>query len=975
MMKKFLFFSLVLLSVHSFAQPKTRLSQQQWVDSVFNSLSDEQRIAQLMVVRLSARTANGVEWYDQQVADNIKKYNIGSICLFQGNPVKQAEVINNLQRLAKTPLMVCVDGEWGLGMRFDSVGSFPFQLTLGAMQDADLVYKTGKAIARQCKRIGIHVNYAPVVDINNNPNNPVINFRSFGEDKYKVGLYGVQIMKGMQDEGVMACAKHFPGHGDVAVDSHLDLPVISKGRPALDSLELYPFREVFKAGIGSVMIAHLYIPAIDATANRATSLSYKNVTELMRKELGYQGLTFTDALEMQGVKKFFPGGSASVESLIAGNDMLCLPGNVDSSILKVKQAIQDKRISWNDIYAKVKRVLEAKYKWVLSNAGPISTTNITNDLNSSIADIRRLVAEKAITLVRNDDPLVFPLPVIQNNRIAYVGIGINSDNAFAQRMRTDYNADVFYFDYKNEASRIPSVIDLLKKRYDAVIVGVHNYTRYPANNFGISPAAVQLMQQLQTDTKSLICFFGNPYAIKNVCGAKNVMACYEDDAIFQNAAVNIIQGLQPAAGTLPVTVCEGFSFGSGIVGTRFLPTVQPATVGFNEARLKDIDSIATNAIRQRAMPGCVVLVAKDGKIAYEKAFGYYTYDSLESMTNESIFDMASVTKILATNLAVMKLHDEGKFELTKTLGDYVSWTQGTNKEHLPLKDILLHQAGLKSFIPFYKETIDSSKGGLSDYTIYSSVPAHSHSVRVADNMFMRNDWVDTMYKRILKSELGPRNNYVYSDNDFIFLGKIVEAITGQTLDQYVQHEFYDKLHLSATGFKPRERFPLSRIVPTEREIAFRSQQLRGDVHDPGAAMFGGVAGHAGLFSTAGDLAVLTQMLLNGGTFYGQRFIKKETLDLFTAYQSAISRRGYGFDKPEKDNLTRKEPYPCLSASPLTYGHTGYTGTCFWVDPKYHLVFIFLSNRVNPYGGENTKLLTLNVRGKIQEAVYRALSEP
>ena len=971
-MKKCLLFIPVLFATYSFAQVKTRLSQQQWVDSVFNSLSDDQRLGQLMVVRLSTRTATGVEWYDQQVADNIRKYNIGSICLFQGNPVKQAQVINSLQHMAKTPLMVCVDAEWGLGMRFDSVGSFPFQLTMGAMQDAGLVYKAGQAIGQQCKRIGIHVNYAPVVDINNNPNNPVINFRSFGENKYKVGLYGVQIMKGLQDEGVMACAKHFPGHGDVSVDSHLDLPVISKGRTALDSLELYPFREVFKAGIGSVMIAHLYIPAVDSTPNRATSLSYNNVTKLMKDELGYQGLTFTDALEMQGVKKYFPGGSASVESLIAGNDMLCLPGNVDSSILKIKQAIQSKKLTWNDIYAKVKRVLQAKYQYVLPNVQPISTVNLTNDLNKSVADVRRLVAEKAITLLRNDDPVVFPLPVAQNNRIAYVGIGISSDNAFAKRMRTDYNADVYYFDYKSDASRIPSMIELLRKRYDAVITGVHNYTRYPANNFGISAASMQLLQQIQTSTKSLTLFFGNPYAIKNVCDARNIMACYEDDDIFQNAAINIIEGLQPAAGTLPVTVCDQFRFGSGIAGTRFLPAVQPATIGFNESRLNQIDSIAKDAIQKRATPGCVILVAKDGKIAYQKAFGYYTYDSLEAVTNESIFDMASVTKILATTLAVMKLHDEGRFDMNKTLGDYISWTGGTNKAHLPLKEILLHQAGLKSFIPFYKETVDSSKGGLSNYTIYSAVPAHSHSIRVADQMYMRNDWTDTMYKRILQSDLGRPKNYVYSDNDFIFLGKIVEAITGMTLDKYVQQEFYDKLHLSATGFKPRERFPLSRIVPTEREIGFRSQQLRGDVHDPGAAMFGGVAGHAGLFSTASDIAVLTQMLLNGGTFYGQRFIQKETLDTFTAYQSPISRRGYGFDKPEKDNTVRKEPYPCLSASPLTYGHTGYTGTCFWVDPKYNLVFVFLSNRVNPSGGENTKLLTLNVRGKIQETVYRAL---
>lgn len=971
-MKKFLVLILTLLCINSFSQMNTDLTRQHWVDSVFNSLSDDQRIAQLMVVRVSARSDKGVIWYDKEVTENIKKYNIGALCLFQGNPVKQAEFINYFQSIAKTPLMICVDAEWGLGMRFDSVGNFPFQLTMGAMQDASLVYKVGTAIGEQCKRIGIHVNYAPVVDINNNPDNPVINFRSFGEDKYKVGLYGVQVMKGMQDVGVMACAKHFPGHGDVAVDSHLDLPVINKTRGSLDSLELYPFREMFKAGVGSVMIAHLSIPAIDSDSHRPSSLSYNNITKLMKNELGYQGLSFTDALEMQGVKKYFPDGDASVESIIAGNDMLCLPANIPSGIQKIKQAVKDKRLTWNDINTRVKRVLMAKYQYVLPNVQPINTTGITRELNDKVPGLRRLVADNAVTLVRNTDPAIFPLAVGQNNRIAYVGIGITGDNAFATRMKTDYKADVYYFNYQNNASRILTIMDSLKKKYDAVVVGVHNYTRYPVNNFGISPQAVQLLHEIQQETKSLTFFFGNPYAIKNVCNAGNVVACYEDDEVFQNAAADILEGLQQPKGKLPVTVCSTFAFGTGIVRSNSLQFEKPAILGFNEAKLNEIDSLANDAILKRATPGCVVLVAKDGKIAYQKSFGYYTYDSVEHVNNESIFDMASVTKIFATTLAVMKLKDEGKLDIEKKLGDYLSWVKGTNKENLPLKEILLHQAGLNAFIQFYKETIDTSKGGLAYYQIYSEKPVHSHSIRVAESMYIRNDWQDTMFHRILQSKLGPEGHYVYSDNDFIFLGKIVEAISGKTLDQYVRDEFYDKLTLTSTGFKPRDRFPLSRIIPTEHEISFRSQLLRGDVHDPGAAMFGGVAGHAGLFSTAYDLAVIAQMLLDHGNFNGQQFIQKQTLDLFTAYQSTFSRRGYGFDKPEKDNATRKDPYPCLSASAMTFGHTGYTGTCIWIDPKYNLVFIFLSNRVNPFGGTNLKLSTMNVRSNIQETIYKAL---
>jgi beta-glucosidase-like glycosyl hydrolase/CubicO group peptidase (beta-lactamase class C family) len=951
---------------------KTTLTQQQWVDSVFSSLSEDQRIAQLMVVRLSSRNEKGVVWFDQEVTDNIQKYNIGSICLFQGNPVKQAEMINKFQNLAKTPLMICIDGEWGLGMRFDSVGAFPFQLTMGAMQDAGVVYKVGKAIGQQCLRMGIHVNYAPVVDINNNPDNPVIGFRSFGEDKYKVGLFGVQMMKGMQDTGIMACAKHFPGHGDVNVDSHLDLPVIKKSRTQLDSLELYPFREVFKAGIGSVMIAHLSIPAIDSTANLPTSLSYNNITDLMKNKLGYQGLTFTDALEMQGVKKFFPDGDASVESLIAGNDMLCLPGNIPLSIQKIKQAIKNKKLSWENINEKVKRVLAAKFQYVLPNFKTVNTSGLTPELNARIPALRKLVADNAITLVKNDDPAVFPLPVSQNNRIAYVGIGISKDNVFATRLKKDYNADVYYFSYQSDISRIPSIMESLKKKYDAVIVGVHNYTRYPGNNFGISATAVKLLKQVQQETKSLIMFFGNPYAIKIACDAKNVVACYEDDDVFQHSAADLLEGLRDPKGKLPVTVCEQFKYGSGIAQNASLPTAPPLSLGFNEPTLSHIDTLANDAITQHATPGCVVLVAKDGKIAYRKSFGYATYDSMEAVNEESIYDMASVTKIFATTISAMKLHDEGKLDLNKTLGDYLSWVKGSNKEHLPIKEILLHQAGLNAFIPFYKETIDPLRGGLAKYEIYLKKPVYSHSIRVAEDMYMRNDWQDTMFSRILKSALGRVGKYVYSDNDFIFMGKIVEAISGLTLDQYVKQEFYDKLNLSFTGFKPRERFLLSQIVPTEQEIAFRAQLIRGDVHDPGAAMFGGVAGHAGLFSNANELAIIAQMLLDGGTFNGHRFIKKETIDTFSSYQSSFSRRGFGFDKPEKDNLIRRDPYPCFSASPLAYGHTGFTGTAVWIDPKYNLVFIFLSNRVNPFGGSNTKLLRMSVRGNIQEVVYQAL---
>lgn len=970
-MRKIQLVLFLFLTVNSFAQQN---KAGMWVDSVFKTLSPDEQIAQLMVVRLSTINANkSVTFFDSLVTELVKKYNVGGVCLFQGSPVKQANILNGLQAIAKTPILMCIDAENGIGMRMtDSVLPLPRQMMMGAVQDSSIIYQYGRIVAEQCKRIGIQVNYAPVVDVNNNPANPVINDRSFGEDKYKVASYGIQYMKGMQDNGVMACAKHFPGHGDVSVDSHLDLPVINKSRAQLESLELYPFRQIFNAGVGSVMVAHLYIPSIDSTSNKATSLSKKNVTALLRNDLGYQGLTFTDALGMQGVKKFFPDGAASVESLIAGNDMLCLPDDIPLAIAKIKAAITTGKLSWADIEFHCRKVLKAKFDYGLATLKPINTTDLTRDLNLDVNSMRKLIAENALTVLKKTDAAFFPLPAKKDTvkaGLVYVSIGNSADNAMANRLKLDYNADVVNFNYQQDASKVAALVTKIQNEYKQVIIGVHNYTRFPANNFGISTAAVNLVTLLQQKTKAITFVFGNPYAIKNWCSVKNLVACYEDDSIVQNTAVDLLQGKIAAKGKLPVTVCDQFKYGSGLAfNAPNAPKADKCVL--NVARLTAIDAIAEDAIAKGATPGAVVLVAKDGKIAYHKAYGSYTYDKTETVNAESIFDMASVTKVCATTISVMRLYDEGKLDLKKKLGDYLPWVKGSNKENLTIENVLLHQAGLVAYIPFYKETIDSAGAPKSQF--YRSVKNDSFSIRVAKNLYMRNDWRDTLYKRILESPLGRTGKYVYSDNDFIFLGKIVEAISGLPLNEYVEATFYRPMGLTTTGFRPLEKYPVKRIIPTEEEKQFRLQLLRGDVHDPGAAMFGEVAGHAGLFSNAYDLAMIMQMLLNGGTINGRRFLQEETVNLFTAYHSNTSRRGYGFDKPEKDNRTRPDPYPSLSASPQTFGHTGYTGTCVWADPKYDVVFIFLSNRVNPYGGENTRLLKMNVRTNIQEAIYKAM---
>jgi beta-glucosidase-like glycosyl hydrolase/CubicO group peptidase (beta-lactamase class C family) len=958
MMRKSLHFALfLLLSQQAICQRAT-----EWADSVLKTLSENEKIGQLIMVRLSAidLKTKVVSFYDTTVERDILEYNIGGICLFQGAPVKQANMINHLQSIAKTPILIAIDAENGVGMRMDSVSGLPRMMMLGALQDKSLVYKYGQWVGKQCKELGIHVNFAPVVDINNNPNNPVINDRSFGENKYKVADLAIQYMLGMKSEGVMGSAKHFPGHGDVDVDSHFALPIISKTREALDSLELYPFRKIFEAGIGSAMVAHLFIPSIDSSANRASSISPAIVNGLLKKEIGFNGITFTDALEMKGVSAVYPDGAAAVESIIAGNDILCLPGDVKTVVEKIKQAIIENRISWGDINMHVQKILAAKYEQGLSNRTAIQLEGLTERLNDQSNAIRTEVTEKAITLAKYEDNASLPLPADKSGRYALLEIGKNINTPFSTNLRREYNADVLFFDNSMNELQADSVLTILETNYENVIIAIHELPRYPSNNFNMSAVEIQLINSLMNKKPATLFIFGNPYAAKFFCNVKNIMICYDDESTTQEVASKMLSGKLSPQGKLPVTICEKMHEGAGYSFSM------PSIANNQNILIHSLDSIAQDAIKQHATPGISLLVLKDGKIMLNKSYGHLSYDSIEKVKTETIYDLASVTKVCATTISIMKLYDEHKIQLDKTLGEYLPWVRGSDKENLLIKDILLHQAGLKAFVPFYKEVSDSvTNKALPIY--FSKTTTNSYGIKVDDSIYMRTDWIDTMHQRILMSPLGKANEYVYSDNDFIFLGEVVKAISGQPLEQYVWNNFYRPLGFRSTGFNPINYVNKRTIAPTEQDPYFRERLIRGTVHDPGAAMFGGVAGHAGLFSNAYEIAVLMQMIMNKGIINEKRFISPATVELFTAYQSDVSRRGLGFDKPEKDNSTRHTPYPAINVSSSTFGHLGFTGTCAWADPENKLVFVLLANRVNPvaknlYGD-------LNVRGKMVEVVW------
>ena len=931
--------------------------EKKWIRKQFAALSLNEKIAQLMVLRVHSNwEVNKLD----SLGEIIKKYNIGGLCFFQGGPIREALQTNHFQSLAKTPLFIAMDAEWGVGMRLDSVEMFPRQLSLGAISSSQLVYQMGEAIAEQCKRLGIQINYAPVIDINNNPANPVINDRSFGQNKNRIIQHGIAYMQGLQNNGVMATAKHFPGHGDVSVDSHDDIPIVLKSRTELDSLELTPFKALIDAGIGSVMVAHLSIPSIDSTPKFPTSLSAKVVNGLLKKELGFKGIAITDALDMKAISNYFPDGEANVQAILAGNDMLCLPGDIEPSIKRISTAIREGRISKTDINNRVKKILAAKYKYGLGQYTPIDTTNIIADLNKSVGSIKSQMALQSLTFLKGNQALPY---LSLNKKIAYVALNLSQSNTLTKGLEEKYKAKIFYVNAKdsNDMANLKTSLTL----FDQVIIGIHNYNRKPANHFEIPASIINLMNDTQSN-HWIHLIFGNPYAVANFKNIDNILFAYEDNSYTQEAALAWLEGKVQATGQLPVTVSDSLLYDSGNKNI----TTGVEVLHQNNNKLIFIDSIVLDAIEKKAIPGCQVLVAKNNQIIFNKAYGQVAGEGSAKVDLETVYDLASVTKIAATTVSIMKLVEEGKVYLDKTIGDYLPWVRGNEKEKITIKDLLLHQAGLYPYIKFYESLLE--KDGQFKAGLVSMAEDNTHHTMITPSKFLVDSWIDSLHNKILESPITNPGKYVYSDNDFIFLGAIVEQVAGMSLNAFATKNLYAPLGMKSTGFLPLQKKSIEKIAASEIDNYYRYELIQGAVHDEGASVMGGIAGHAGLFSNANDLAKMYLMLLNKGQWEGNTYFNANTIDLFTSYQTENSRRGLGFDKPEKNNATEKIPYPCLSASPSTFGHTGFTGTCVWADPDKKLLFIFLSNRVYPT--RDSKVYNaLNIRSKIQEGLYTLLN--
>ncbi|MCH2083766.1 MAG: serine hydrolase [Saprospiraceae bacterium] len=938
-----------------------------WVDSVYENMTQDERLGQLFMIRAYSNKGSD---HIAKVKKLIRDYNIGSLCFFQGTPEKQVELVNEYQAISNLPLMIAIDGEWGLGMRMkSSTISFPRQLMLGAIQDNRLIYEMGVEIAEQMKAVGVHVNFAPVADINNNPANPVINTRSFGEDRYNVTVKSYMYMKGMQDNGLMACAKHFPGHGDTDVDSHLDLPVINHGWERLDSLELYPFRTLIQHGIGSVMVAHLNVPTFDERANRPTTLSYNTVTNLLKKGLGFKGLIFTDGLGMKGVTKHFESGQVEAEAILAGNDVLVLPENVETARKQIKAFIESGVLSSGEVEESVKKILSAKYRLGLTSFQPLSDTKIRARLNHSKGKaLKQKLIEHALTMVRNKNQMI-PFDILDTLRMASLSIGSKRKTTFQKRLDSYGKIAHFHTDKKLSSEKL---LDQLAQ-HDVVIVSLHDMSSYSSRGYGLTANTKQFIQALNQKTNVVLVVFGTPYALKFFDDIPWVLEAYEENAITQDVAAQALFGAIGLRGRLPVTASPKSRFNMGVETRKNyrLGYALPEQVGLSTDTLANIDKIATAAIDSGATPGCVVLVAKEGKVVFHKAYGHHTYERKKKVYKDDIFDLASITKIAAATLSVMHLTDKQTLNVKDSLGTYLSYLKGSNKSHMVLEDVMAHHAGLIPWIPFYEQTLGGSRRRpVHLRKFYRKNHHEKFAIPVTEKLFLRNDMADTIRQQIVNSDLRSKRNYRYSDLGFYMIADLVEEVSGETIDQYVNHHFYEPLGLKSMSYKPWESYDdLYPVLPTEKDRYFRKQGIRAYVHDMGAAMLGGVSGHAGLFSNATDLAILMQCLLQEGSYGGQQFLEAKTIKQFTQRHERSSRRGIGFDMLELDD---SKALNCSSlASERTFGHLGFTGTAVWVDPSHDLVYIFLSNRTYP-SMRNYKLGKMNIRPRIQTEVYKAM---
>ncbi len=934
---------------------KNDVDADKWATEKLSNMSLDEKIGQFFMV---AAYSNQGEKHLKEVESLVTNEKVGGIIFFQGEKANLVSSIKRFQSVAKVPLLIGMDAEWGTNMRLFDGERFPFAYTIGAADDVVLSEKIASMMAFECQEMGIHINFAPVADVNSNPKNPVIGFRSFGENPKKVADHVKAFVRGMEGNGVMTSIKHFPGHGNTDKDSHFELPTVTESLKTIEAIDFFPFQEGIRMGASSVMVGHLNVPALDNTGT-PSSLSKKIIGDILKGQMGFQGLVISDALNMKAVADKYGKTEVVVKAFEAGCDILLFPESVDEAINAIKTKVEKGQISKTEIDERCLKILKSKYKFVVAPKKATEFSKAEMDL------AKKEVYEKAVTVLKNDSDIL-PLQRL-DKKIAHVSIGIHTTSF---RESLDLFADVDYFQFFTAGEAV-TAFSKSSGQYDLIIVALHSGTVRPVNNFGYGNDLNKFIASIPANKETVLVVFGNPLVLQNnidLSTVDAVMVGYENNALLQNTVGQMIFGAVPMVGRLPITVNHLFAREHGIQikwGGR-LKFSQPEELGISAQKLKEIDQIAENAIQKGAFPGCQIVVAVEGKIIYRKSFGTQQYESKDSVRNNDLYDIASVSKIAGSTVGIMKLQTDDKFSLSKNLSDYIPEVTGNGSfGSILIRDMMAHQAGLPAWIPFYKGTL---KNGELNTEIYSKTQKAGFDAQVAQDIWIKNGFSDSIYKQILATSLGVKK-YVYSDLGYYFIKKIIEKQAGQAFQDYLMQQFYLPMGLRSMRYQPRNYYPLDRIVPTENDQVFRKQLVHGYVHDPGAAMLGGIGGHAGLFSNATDLASLMQLILNKGRYGNVTYMKPEVVEEFTKAQFEGNRRGAGFDRPSPGGGG-----PCYEgASQLSFGHSGFTGTLVWADPKYDINYVFLSNRVCP-DQDNWKIRDWSIRTEIQKVIYEAVIE-
>ncbi|MBC8213733.1 MAG: serine hydrolase [Candidatus Marinimicrobia bacterium] len=936
MKTKFIFLLILFLGCSQLPTP----TPQQNNISDWHTLSLKQKIAQMVMVRVRGDFYNNENWYRKKLQQWIEKDGIGGIITFGGSIQGTYSNIQRFQSWADIPLLVSADYERGTGQWLDGGTLFPSNMAVTATDSSHLAYLQGKITAKEASSLGVHISFAPVMDVNNNPDNPIINFRAYSDSPEIVAKFGVEFIKGLQDGGVYACAKHFPGHGNTATDSHTSLPIIHSSLDELYETELHPFQLAIESGVKTIMVGHISLPELDESGKPA-SHSFKILTEILRNEFNFSGLIITDGMEMGGLTNSAWAGESAIRAVEAGADILLLPMNVEHTINAIEQAVKSGRITEERINESVNRIFRAKEEFGLFSSEINSNwENVEENVGiSSHKKIAKEIAKKSITLIKNDANLI---PLKPENIEDFSHIILSTDDgvkdvlsSYAWDIRNTHgNVQEIWVTEPLGQNRTAEILQSVKNS-DMVLVTLLVRIRMDKGESTIDASHSDFMKLLeQNNIPFVVAGFGSPY-LPNYDIISTYLCAYGYGSISQYAMANALLGRTEISGKLSVKLSDDYPRGSGIVSEK-------RNIGFDgnmDINLTESLVVLENAIEDKIFPGAQVFIAKNGKVIANQGFGNQTYDDTSKVVNsKTIYDIASLTKVLVTTPVMMKLISQKKLSLDHEVSQFYPEFVGGGKEKVTIHHLLTHSSGIEPYIMYFMEEIFKNK----------------------------EDILNDILQRDLIYE--PGTEIQYSDLGIILLTSIIEKIEQKPIDELAQKWVFNPIDMQRTFFKPNSAY-LPEIAPTEFDSIYRNIMIHGIVHDENTYLMGGVSGHAGVFSTAEDIGKYAQIMLNKGTWLSSRLFKKSLIHEFTSRQNLPfgSDRAIGWDTPSRNGKSSAGDY----FSDLSFGHLGFTGTSLWIDPEQEIIVVLLTNRVHP-SRENNRMY--KVRRDFHNAVMKKLEK-